>query len=77
MTDIPTALESNCETGDVTERPLTADEITQRDAAAATYAAQQAAEQAAAAAAAQAKADAITKLEALGLTAADIQAIVG
>ena len=30
-----TAIEINCETGEVTERPLTAEEITQREADAA------------------------------------------
>jgi hypothetical protein len=31
MTDTPTAIEVNCETGIVTERPLTAEEIAQRE----------------------------------------------
>ena len=32
MTDTPTAVEINCETGVVTERALTAEEIAQREA---------------------------------------------
>ena len=77
MSTTPTVLEVDCSTGVAVQRDMTADELAAQQAAAAAYAAQQAAEQAAAAAAAQAKADAITKLEALGLTVADIQAIVG
>ena len=71
----PTAIEVNCATGEVTERPLTAEEIAQREADAATYAAQKAADDAAAAATAEAKASAETKLAALGLTANEIAAL--
>lgn len=35
MTDAPIAVEVNCETGEVTERPLTAEEIAANEAAAA------------------------------------------
>ena len=75
MTTAPTAIEVNCETGEVTERPLTAEEIAQREADAAAYAAQKAADDAAAAAAAEAKASAEAKLAALGLTADEIAAL--
>lgn len=71
----PTAIEVNCATGEVIERPLTAEEIAQREADAAAYAAQKAAEDAAAAAAAEAKASAEAKLAALGLTADEIAAL--
>jgi hypothetical protein len=71
----PTAIEVNCETGVVTERPLTAEEITQREADAAAYAAEQAAKEAEAAAVATAKASAEAKLAALGLSADEIAAL--
>ena len=69
------AIEVNCTTGEVTERPLTAEEIAQREADAAAYATAKAAEEAAAAAAATAKASAEVKLAALGLTADEIAAL--
>ncbi len=75
MTTTPTAIEVNCETGEVTERPLTADEISQREADAAAFAAEQAAREAAEAAAEEAKASAEAKLAALGLTADEIAAL--
>ena len=71
----PTAIEMNCETGEVTERPLTAAEIAQREADAAAWAAEQAAREAAAEAAAAAKASAQAKLAALGLTGEEIAAL--
>ena len=66
MTETPIALEVNCETGETIERPLTADEIDQREADAAAYAEARAAEEAAAADAA-AKKQAL--LDRLGITA--------
>jgi hypothetical protein len=42
MTDTPKAVEVNCETGQVTERDLTAEEIAQREADAAAFAAAEA-----------------------------------
>jgi hypothetical protein len=39
MTDTPIAVELNCETGEETIRPLTADEIAQREADTAAFAA--------------------------------------
>jgi len=71
----PTAIEVNCETGEVTERPLTAEEIAQRETDAAAYAVQKAEQDAAAEAAAAAKASARAKLAALGLTEDEIAAL--
>jgi hypothetical protein len=71
----PTAIEVNCETGEVTERPLTAEEIAQREADAAAFAAEQAAKEAEEAAVAAAKASAEAKLAALGLSADEIAAL--
>jgi hypothetical protein len=56
-------------------RPLTAEEITQREANAKAFADRQAAEEAEAKAKADAKASAETKLAALGLTAEEIAAL--
>ena len=60
MTETPMAIEVNCETGEVVERPLTAEEIAQReadaDAAATAEAERTAAEEALAALKASAKA---------------------
>jgi hypothetical protein len=75
MTATPTAIEVNCETGEVTERPLTAEEIAQREADAAAFAEAETAREAEAAAAAEAKASAQAKLTALGLTAEEIAAL--
>ena len=71
----PTAIEVNCTTGEVIERPLTAEEIAQNEANAAEAAARKAAEEAAAEATAEAKASAQAKLAALGLTADEIAAL--
>jgi hypothetical protein len=57
-----TAIEVNCETGEVTERELTSAEIAQREADAAAYMAAKAAEDAAAEALAALKASAKAKL---------------
>lgn len=70
-----TAIEINCETGEVIERPLTADEIAANEAAAAEAAAAQHEAEAAAQAVAEAKANAEAKLAALGLTAEEIAAL--
>lgn len=84
MTDTPIAVEicccGNCDAlghQKVVERPLTADEISQREADAAKFATEQAEREAAEAAKAQAKASAESKLAALGLTAEEISAIAG
>ena len=57
-----TAIEVNCETGEVIERPLTADEIAANEAAAAQAAADRLAAEAEAAAKAEAKAALLEKL---------------
>jgi hypothetical protein len=58
----PTALEINCATGEVIERPLTSQEIAQREKDAADFAARKAEEDAAAQALATLKASAKAKL---------------
>jgi len=64
----------NCETGEVQEIELTADEIAQREANAAAYAAQKATKDAEA----QAKADAKAAIaDRLGLTADDLAILLG
>ena len=73
----PIAIEVNCETGEVVERPLTAEEIAQRDADAAAAAAAEAERITAEEAKAAAKASAIAKLAALGLTEDEAAALVG
>ena len=62
MTEVLTAIEINCETGEVTERPLTAEEIAQREADAAAAATAKAEADAAAEALAALKASAKAKL---------------
>ena len=74
---IPTAIEINCETGIVTERPLTAEEIAEREAAAAQATADALAAEEVAAAKAAAKASAEGKLAKLGLTADEVAALLG
>lgn len=73
--EVPVAIEVNCETGEVVERPLSLEEIAQHEADAAAYAAEQATRQAEAEAKAIAKASAEAKLAALGLTAEEIAAL--
>ena len=70
-----TAIEINCETGIVTERPLTQAEITANEASAAQAEADRVTAEAEAAAVAEAKASAESKLAALGLTAEEIAAL--
>lgn len=70
-----TAIEINCETGEVVERPLTAAELAQREADAAEFAAKQHEEEVAAQEVAAAKEAAHAKLAALGLTADEIAAL--
>ena len=69
-----TAIEINCETGEVIERPLTAEEIAANEATASKAAAEAHEAEAEAAAVAEAKESAQTKLAALGLTAEEIAA---
>ena len=73
----PTAIEINCETGEVTERPLTAEEIAANEAAQAQAAASALAAEEEAAAKAAAKASAQAKLATLGLTADEVSALLG
>jgi hypothetical protein len=75
MTDTLMAIEINCETGEEIIRPLTPEEIAQREADAAAAATEQAAREAADAAALAAKESAQSKLTALGLTADEIAAL--
>ena len=77
MSDTPIAVEVNCATGEVIERPLTADEIAQREADAAAAAVAEAERIASEEAAAAAKASALAKLTALGLTEEEALAIIG
>jgi hypothetical protein len=67
-----TAIEINCETGEVIERPLTADEIAANEAAAAQAEADRLAAEAEAATKAEAKAAVLAKL---GLTADEVAAL--
>ena len=62
MTDTPMAVEINCETGEVTERPLTAEEIAANEAAAAQAEADRLIQEAQAQALADLKASAKAKL---------------
>jgi hypothetical protein len=66
MAEVATAIEVNCATGEVIERPLTAEELAQREADAAAAAARKAEEDAKAASDAVAKDALLTKL---GITA--------
>lgn len=77
MSDTPIAVEVNCETGEVVERPLTAAEIEQREVDAAAAAAAEAERIAAEEAKTAAKASAISKLTSLGLTEEEALAIIG
>jgi len=67
----------DCSTGEVQEIALTAEEIAEREAMAAEYAAQKAQEDADKAALSAAKQAAQDKLKALGLTDLEIAAITG
>jgi len=62
MSDTPMIVEKNCTTGETVERPMTAEEIAQREADAAAFAAAEAAREAAAEALAILKASARAKL---------------
>ena len=75
MTDTLIAVEVDCSTGIQTERPLTPEEISAREAAAAAAEADRAKAEAEAAAVAAAKEAAQGKLAALGLTAEEIAAL--
>lgn len=76
MSETLTKLVVDCSTGEQQVLPLTAEEIAQREADAAAFAAERAAREAAAAAEAEAKASGIAKLVALGLTEEEAEALV-
>jgi hypothetical protein len=76
MSETLTKVVVNCETGVQEIIPLTVEEIAQREADAAAYAAQKAIDDAAAEAAAEAKASGLAKLLALGLTEAEANALI-
>ena len=65
----------NCETGVISEIPLTDEEIAQREIDSANFAAEQAEREAAEAAAVASKNSAFAKLSALGLTDEEISAL--
>lgn len=73
----PTKIIVNCETGETTEVPLTAEEIAQAEADRQAWEALQAEREAEAQAKEQAEASAIAKLQAIGLTAEEIAALRG
>lgn len=75
MTESLMVTEINCTTGEVIERPFTAEEIAQREADLAVAQADHAAYLASVEAKATAKASAEAKLAALGLTAEEIAAL--
>lgn len=74
-TETPTKIIVDCSTGEQTVVPLTAEEIAQREADAAAFAAAEAERIAAEEAKAEAKASAEAKLTALGLSAEEIAAL--
>ena len=76
MSDTPIAVIVDCSTKEVIERPLTADEIAQREADAAAAAAAEAERIAAEEAKAAARQSAIDKFIAMGLTEEEALAIV-
>jgi hypothetical protein len=76
MSETLTKVVVNCETGVTEIIPLTAEEIADRETAAAAYAVEQAEREAAAEAAAEVKASGLAKLMALGLTEAEANALV-
>lgn len=75
MTETPTKVIVNCETGEQTVVPLTAEEIAQLEADRLAWEQEKATREAEEAARAAAKASAEAKLAALGLTAEEIAAL--
>ena len=76
-TDTPTKVIVDCSTGEETILPLTADEIAQLETDRAAAEADRAVQEAAATAKAEAKAAALAKLAALGLTEEEAAALAG
>ena len=72
-----TKLVINCSTGEQTEVELTEEEVAQREADAEAFAEQEALRLAEVEAKAEAKLSAQTKLKALGLSDAEVEALVG
>ncbi len=77
MTTTPIATILNCTTGEVIERPLTAEEIEAQEIAKTNRLEFEAQMRIEAEAKAELKASAIAKLSALGLTEDEVKAIVG
>jgi hypothetical protein len=77
MTDTPMATILNCTTGEVIERPLTAEEIEAQEIAKIRRLEFEAQMQAEAEAKAELKSSALAKLSNLGLTQEELQAIIG
>jgi len=77
MTNTLHKLVVNCETGEQTYVPLTAEEIAKREADEIAFLEAQAQREAEAQAKAEAKASALAKLAALGLTEEEANAIAG
>ena len=75
MSDTPTVVEVDCTTGQVTERPMTEEEISNRIKQAEDYQKQLEEYEAEKAAKDAAKQSAVEKLSALGLTADEIAAL--
>jgi hypothetical protein len=76
MSEVPTRLEINCETGEETIIPLTAEEIAQMETDRIAYEEAQAAAQAEADAKEATRQSGIAKLMVLGLTEEEAQALV-
>lgn len=77
MSETLIAVEVDAATGVVTERPLTAEEIAEREAMAAQYQAEQAQREAEQIAKEEAKISGLAKLMSLGLTEAEANALLG
>lgn len=75
MSDVLMGTFADCTTGEVVVRPLTEDEVAQYQATVAEHEAEQARIKAEAEVIAEAKASAVAKLAALGLTAEEIAAL--
>ena len=75
MSEVLTKIIVNCETGVVTEVPLTGEEIAQRETDATAFAIEQAEREAAEQAEADAKLSAQAKLAALGLSGEEVAAL--
>lgn len=77
MSEVITKLVIDCATGEAVSIPLTEEELAEREAMRIQAEAEQAAREAAEQAKAEAKASAQAKLSALGLSEAEVQAIIG